>query len=135
MSFFLILLAVIYLLFFPRATPSLPILSHSLPLWLHPSSLSLTSSQASLALIDPLVRACGTAMNCTVTSSPRREGARVEIRGQPQKTDHYKDIMEKVRCLSACVEIFHIEQSACVKLSSVLHGLADMLYGALDGNI
>lgn len=34
-----------------------------------------------------------------------------------------------------CVEIFHIEQSPCVKLSSVLHGLADMLYGALDGNI
>lgn len=64
--------------------PAPTVLSHSLPLWLHPSSLSLTSSQASLALIDPLVRAYGTAMNCIVTSSQEQEGAGMEIRGQPQ---------------------------------------------------
>lgn len=71
-SFFLILfsdpLALVF--FFPSLHPC----SHSL-LPLTCSSLSHSSSQASLALIDPLVRAYGTAMNCIVTSCPEQEQA------------------------------------------------------------
>lgn len=40
--------------------------------------LSLTSSQASLALIDPLVRACGITMSCVVKRSPQWEEAQME---------------------------------------------------------
>lgn len=148
MSFFSILSLLPWLSYsFSSSNPLHPpipycpfVLSHSLPYWLHPSSLSLTSSQASLALIDPLVRAYCTAMNCIVTRRQEQEGVGMEIRGQPQQTYHCKGIIEKVwcrSCVSVCFEMLPTKQDKRVTLLfSVLTGWAEMLSGALlYGNI
>lgn len=52
--------------------------------------LSLTPSQASLALIDPLVRACGITISCIVKCSLQWEGAQIESSNSKQITTRAK---------------------------------------------